>query len=326
MANLVRTPVRSAPARSGGPTPKTRVVLVRHPVKSVRASDEADRTPLVVALWVIGTLGGLGLLWALGHVGFRLGFATTMRVPHLSDAPVGGFATGIRMVLGVPEMVLEAGLANPMMLMVAFVLIAIPAAGLSAARPRRPGGPRGPVIVDVFAAIGAIVAGLNAVAIVTWFSSPLRQDLLRPLPFAPAEAAEWAEQLRVVAGFDVLAVVASALWVVLVLRLPVPLWLRALATTVCIFVLVLMTVGMAISNATAVEVHARRSLYLDDEQPDLGGRLLLGSTPRADAMLHVERHAILVELEPAGASKSVIGTQSVQTYLAERVRDDDAAP
>jgi hypothetical protein len=299
------------------------VVLVRHPVKSVRQSDEADRLPVRLAIGVIAALGTVGLVWLIGHVGYRLGFAPLMRVPHLADAPVGGLATGVAMLLRAPGMVFEAGLARPEWLMVAFAMIAIPAAGLTAARPRRPGGPKAPALVDVFAVLGAVGAGLNTVALVAWVTSPFRQELLRSLPFSPSEAIAWSEDLRIAAGLDVLAVVICALWVVLVMRLPIPLWLRAIAASASIFVLALATVGMAISNATAAEVHARRSVCLDEEHASLHGRLLLGVTQHEHAMLRVDGNVTLVELRPGSEPISIIGTQSVESFLRDQARSEE---
>src|SRR5688572_26732260 len=95
MANLARAkprpPVRSIAAP---PPSKTKILLVRQPVKSVRRSDEPDRTPVRLAIGVITAIGVVGVVWLMGYLGWRLGFAPIMRVPDLRIEGSGGIATG----------------------------------------------------------------------------------------------------------------------------------------------------------------------------------------------------------------------------------------
>ena len=106
--------------------------------------------------------------------------------------------------------------------------------------------------------------------------------------------------------------------VVLVLRLPIPLWLRALSASVAIFALGVGTVGMSVSTATAAQVHARRSICLADQNP-LNGQLLLGTTQHRHALLHVEGNVNLIELSLDPPSLTVVGTQSIVDFLGEQV-------
>ena len=128
------------PGTKGSSRPK--VVLVRQPAHSVRPQDAPDRTPLRLAIGVIAAFGGLVVIWAAGHVGFRLGFAPLVRVPDLSLGAMGGLATGTLSLLAMPGTVITAGVEKPELMMLAFALIALPAAGIAAARRRTPGGPR----------------------------------------------------------------------------------------------------------------------------------------------------------------------------------------
>ena len=86
----------------------------------------------------------VALVWLLGHVGFRLGFAQVIEVTDLRGEFDDGLIAGVIMLIKAPALVIKAGVAQPVWLMVGFLMIAIPAAGLSAARPRVPRGEPSP--------------------------------------------------------------------------------------------------------------------------------------------------------------------------------------
>lgn len=293
MANLARAkprpPVRSiaAPAPSAA---KTKILLVRQPVKSVRRSDEADRTAVRLAIGVITALGIVGVVWLMGYLGWRLGFAPIMRVPDLRIEGSGGIATGTLMLVGLPRVILEAGIIQPMWLMAGFALICVPAASLGAIKAPVHGGPRLKPAIVTMLYVGAIFAMLNAIALMWWTVSPFRNQYVTEIPFRPDQAASWLENLRIVGGLDALGLVAAALWVVVAMRLAVPVWLRALASSVCLFVLVVLAVAFSITNATITQVTTERSVFLDDEG-SLDPQLVVGFTPEYLVSLHVEQTA-----------------------------------
>src|SRR5262245_59810174 len=127
MPNIARTTPRPAPVRAGASASKTKILLVRQPVKSVRKSDEADLTMLKLTIGVLVGCGIVGAIWLLGYVGFRLGFSHLVREPDQLIEGSGGLTTGIMMLISAPRVILEAGIAEPMWLMLGFMLIAIPA-------------------------------------------------------------------------------------------------------------------------------------------------------------------------------------------------------
>jgi len=247
-----------APGRP--PSSRSKLLILRQPVKSVRPEDHPDRTPLRLAIGVIVALGTVSIVWAVGFLGYRLGYAPLIRVPELLGEPGAGLATGTTVIISVPRLIFRAGLAQPIWLMIGFVMISIPAGGLAAAKPKTPGGPRVNPGVAAIAASGAVLAMISGAALIWWTSSPLRGDLLRVLPLDPAQVRTWHHDLQIVAGLDVLAVISAALWVVLVLRLPVQLWLRAVAGSAAFFTLVVVTVAMSISSTAATQAGATRSL------------------------------------------------------------------
>ncbi|MCP3905153.1 MAG: hypothetical protein GY715_16125 [Planctomycetes bacterium] len=311
MPNLTHNPPR--PSRPPG-----KLLLVRQPVKSVRRGDHADPMPLRLALGVIVALGVLLAVWLIGHVGFRLGFAPIVRVPELTGEPGADLAAGTRVLIEVPRVIFRAGLAEPFWLMLAFAMIALPAAGLAAARPRTPGGPRQEPAIAAIAASGAIAAMLNGAALIWWTGSAMRTGLIRMLPLDPAAAPAWYADLQIAAGLDVLAVVAAALWVVLVMRLPVALWLRSIAATTAFFSLVVVLVAMSISTVTATQTGARRSLCQVD---DLSGprSVLLGSTPHHLVLLTAYDDDALIQLRSQRESLTVMGEESIVGYLEQAV-------
>ena len=91
MPNLARTQPRPPVAM---PKARTKVLLVRQPVKSVRKSDEPDRAMYNLILGAIVALGIVGAVWLMGYLGFRMGFAPLVRVPELSIDGGGGILTG----------------------------------------------------------------------------------------------------------------------------------------------------------------------------------------------------------------------------------------
>src|SRR5688572_8669060 len=154
MTSITRTTRRPA-VRAGAAASKTKILLVRQPVKSVRRSDEPDRAALRLAIGVIVGIGSIAAVWLMGYLGFRLGFSELMRVRELELGGGGGLATGAMMLITMPQVILQAGIEQPAWLMIGFVLIAIPAASLGAIKPVAPGGPRPkPAIVFVSFKIG----------------------------------------------------------------------------------------------------------------------------------------------------------------------------
>jgi len=313
--NLARAKPR--PAVHAPPAAKTKILLVRQPVKSVRKSDEPDRAALKLAIGVIAALGVIGAVWFIGFLGHQLGFARLMRVPELSLDVGGGLVVGALVLISLPQVIIQAGIAQPMWLMVGFVLIAIPAASLGAVKPLQPGGPKVKPAIVAISFAGAIFGMINAIALIWWTVSPIRRALIEELPFDFADVNGWLDNLRLAAGMDALATVAAALWVVMAMKLAIPAWMRGLSASACFFALVVVTVAMAMSNATVSQVNTGRSVYLAEEG-SLDERLVVGFTPQSIVTLHVENYRSIIEVSDKPASLTVVGTQSIAGYLDQR--------
>jgi len=305
---------RSPAPRPG--MPKSKVLLVRQPVRSVRQASMPDRTPMRLAIGVIAAIGVVVTVWLMGHLGYHLGFAPLVCVPDLLGQVGIGLSTGALIIISAPHMIFVAGLEQPAWLIVAFVMIALPAAGLGAARPTAPGGPRPSSSVAIIAASGAIAAMLSSCLLIWWTVSPERQSLVSSLPALPADIFAWHRDLQIAAGLDILSVVAASLWVVLVMRLPVPLWLRAIATSAAMFTLVVVTVAMSITNAAAAQAGTPRALCTISPATQTSG-IILGSTPQHLAIIVVEEGTTRVELRSTPDVIDVTGRRTIVDFVAE---------
>ncbi len=310
MSKLARPIVRTGTAR-------TKVILVRQAVKSVRRRDEPDPTMFRLTIGVIVAVGILAGVWLMGHLGFRLGFAPAVRLPELLGEPGEGLATGTLMLISVPRVILLAGVAEPAWLIVGFALIAIPAAAISAAKMPAPGGPRLSSAAVTFSYVGVIAAGMNAVALIWWAASQMRNDKIGELPIALGSAVQWLENLQTVAAFDVLVTIAAALWAVLVLRLAIPVWLKAIAASVSFFTLAVLAVAMSMSNAAVAQIEADRSLVFVGDG-SLDEQLLLGFTRGHAALLRITPdNAVEMQLVERDAKLTVFGRQSLIDLLRD---------
>lgn len=298
---------------------RTKVLLVRQPVKSVRKSDEPDRMMVRLMFGVLAAIGSAAAVWLIGHVGFRLGFAPLIGLPELRSAPGEGLVTGMLMLIAAPRVILQAAIEQPMWLLIAFGLLAIPAAGLSAAKPRSPGGPPLSNLAVTASHAAVILGGLNTIALTWWTVSPQRSMLVAELPFHVTEATQWLRDLQTAAGMDLLAWVAAALWVVLAFRLPVALWLKALLATATFFALIVVTVAMAVTNGSSAHIETGRSLCLV-ENDSAQWRLMLGHVGDQTATLQIAADAATVELVQPGESVVVIGSRSIIDEFEEVAR------
>ena len=118
---------------------RTRVVLVRQPVKDV--SQDADRDVLlryIVAAFSLVVLLG-SLLVALGALGGTLGFEDALGPPRRHLNLTTSFIEGTATVGAIPSIVLRASDIAVLLPLFGFISVGIPAALLALARPRVPG-------------------------------------------------------------------------------------------------------------------------------------------------------------------------------------------
>ena len=113
--------------------------------------------------------------------------------------------------------------------------------------------------------------------------------------------------------------IAAAVWVVLVMRLAIPMWLRALSASASFFALVVVTVAVSASSAAVAQLQLPRSeVFIDDGS--VHTRLLLGFTPRQVATLRIDEGGAIVELHDRSMMMTVIGRKSIVGMLDEAQR------
>lgn len=292
---------------------KTRVLLVRQPVKSVRRSDEPDRLPLRLLIGILAVIGGVASIWLIGHLGFRLGFASMLGVPELLAEPGAGLATGARILLSTPLQIFRAGVAEPLWLMLGFAMIAAPSAALAGVRPVTPGGPRPKPGYSFFCMTSAVVGLIAAALIIAYVVSPVRLRWFAPLPSGLSSFDAWERGLSIVAGMDVLLLTSGVIWVVLLFRLMLPVWMRALALAGTIFAVIVALVATGMSGATAAQLAAPRSMVtLPDESTSY---LLLGYTREHTVLLWIQEDRTMIALQPADQSMRLSTRVSLEQFL-----------
>ena len=220
-------------------------------------------------------------------------------------------ATGVMILVGAPNAIFQAGVADPIRLLMGFVVIAIPAGALAAARPRTPGTPLPHPVYAAMANAGAVAALANGAGIVWWIGSAFRGGLLRRIPPDVVAASTWNEGLSVAAGLDTFAVAAAGLWVVLIFRLPIARWLRALAAVASFFSLVVALVAFAISSGAAVHAQSMRELVIVDAEP----ALRLGGVGARDVLLRRSDSRLQVSIEEVPSSMKVVGLTTVPGFI-----------
>jgi len=309
MSKLVRAP---SPQPVG---PRTRVLVVRQPVRSVSQASEGSRIMGRIVLATVITAGALLLLWMLGMLGHRLGFAVHMRVPELVQHPTAAFADGVRMIINGPETIIEAGINRVVWLLLAFLAIAAPAAGLAASQPYVAGGPKQSQLAVTFSWIGAIAAIVAALLIVWWSASPARRALIGELPYNAEQVDAWLAQLRTAAGLDALALLSAVLWVILLFRLKLPTWLNALSVTLTLAGAAIAFASFSVSAGSVAGVQSPRSVCIIDGQFNQP-HLLIGSTEQQIATVRVqEPNVVTVQLTDRPSTIDIKASMPIADFL-----------
>lgn len=224
MPNLTPSSGQKRPSPADGAI--TRVVVVRENpervTKSVRANEDPSRMGARTGFWSAIGFGTITFLWLTGHFGESLGFARALGMPELVVSSDQGLSAGVRMLLLVPLRIFEMAMVDPMRLAAAFAVITVPAAGLSVARPRVPGGPPNSKMATGLSGMALVAAAIVFTLLVTWIAWPGRRATLGLAPMDRAGFGPWLDAATAVAGFDALALVAGILWLVLLFRLPLP--------------------------------------------------------------------------------------------------------
>ncbi len=303
-------------ARRSKTSSGSRVLLLRQPARSVGAGHDATPLSVQLAIGVIVALGVVGTMWLIGFLGFHMGFVPLLGISELSTPPGGGLAAATALLTSIPRTILRMGIGDPLLLMLGFVAIAIPAGGLAAVRPASPGGPKPHVLTVVFSYSTAVGACVFASIVLWWLASPLRSDLIGPFPMHAMAATDWLAELRRAAALDVLLVTAMALWTVLIMKLTIQRWLRGLAAGFVYPVLLLATTAMAMSNGAVSQATIGRTVAMAFEGATADRVLVLGESHGQLATLRVSGDEVALELVEHPARLRVVDYQGLAEFIA----------
>lgn len=297
------------------PAHRTKILVLRQPMKSVRPEDERRPIPLGLVVGSLATVGAVGVVWLLGYIGYRLGFADVLGVPELLTESGGGLLTGALITMQFPLRVFEVSVAEPLWLMMAFLLVAIPAGGLVGARRLSRGGPKPSTLFTTMSWTGAIAAALFGGLALAYVVAPFRAAWMRPLPEDLGMMEAWLNGLSVVAGLDGLMVIAAVLWAVLSMRVECPPWMRGISAGAAIFALGVTSFAMAISNAAVAQLHRQRSVAI------IGGvdspQVLVGYTRRHAVVMHTDANRPVIEFFDVPTQFWVTERKSIADLLLE---------
>lgn len=309
MGDLVRSS-----ASKGGDGARTRIFLVRQPARSVGPGETPGLLPLRLTIGVIVGVGAIVIGWLIGTLGTRMGFAPLVHLPGLELTISDGLVAAVWIVMSLPATIIRTGIEHPLLMMLCYALIAVPAGSLAGARTATPGGPKPHVLSTVFAYSVAVACALQACLLIWWVTSSFRIELIAPLPFDGGEIAGWFTSMRVAAGFDVLAFIIAGLWVVLIMRVAIPLWLRSLCAPAAIIALVVVTIAMSITNATVAQVQAPRTVLMGRDEA-ASSRLWIGQVDGQMAVMSRAGDEVVIEVEPPSTALGITGQQSIIDFV-----------
>lgn len=305
--------IRSSGAGTGDGS-RPRIFLVRQNARSVRPGDARSPLPVRLAIGVIVGAGTIILAWLIGTIGLRLGFAPLIHVPGLDVSVVDGLTATVLIAMSVPATIIRTGVEHPMLMMLCYALIALPAGCLAGARTATPGGPRPHPLSIIFAYTVAVLSAAQACALVWWAVSSFRTALISPLPVHTVEVAEWFTSIRAAAGLDMLACIIAALWVVLIMRVAIPLWLRALCAPAALIALVVVSIAMSMTNTTVSQMQAPR--MITGHEMNEGGSLIIGRVDGQRVVLSRAGEELVIELHAPPAASRITGRESILTFTA----------
>ncbi len=281
---------------------------------AVSTSDDPARDGVRLGVIAFTTAASVVGLTALGAIAAHVGVDAWLGAGPGARSFGELFVTGVRLPLAMLRALYASGVDDPVFFGAAMALLIPPIAALAAARPIRPGGPRASAAVINAGRLGAVlvVAGSIGIAIRLF-------NLDRPTLAETASDAAWLDHLRSLAASDAVSMALAILLAVLIFRLPVDRWVRALGGTLAIGTAVAAAVSAAASNGIVDEVErphpilaSKSTTVLNDaDAPD--HRLLLGAARDGLRLTLGADIAAPVVLEPPTPA-AVVGHISIAAW------------
>lgn len=275
------------------------------------------RLALVVAITAFALVGIL----VLGIVGFRTGFAAAIGVPTLTQTLGEAFARGLAVPVALLESMYATGVRTPLLFTGALIIMLPPIAAIVIAKPRTIDAEPPRPEARIAAAIGGALIVIADI-IIAVRTAQASHDLLKA-PFGEDLAAftPWIESMESLAAKDLIGLVVAVLLAVLVFRLPLDRWARAIVGTLTIATCVIAAAATAASGGLIAGIDEPRSVL--DANP--GTSLLLGTT---DTSLDV-----IVSLSPLDQTKLngvviqlpmrsfILGPKSLRQFVASHASE-----
>ena len=301
----------TASSRSSSSTRSTKTGVSR---RAVTTADDPAREGVRLGVIAFTTFVSFVGLLALGAIAGHVGADVWIGAGPMTRSVGETFVIGVRLPLAMLRALYASGVDDPLFFASAMALLIPPIAALVAARPIRPGEPRPTPAVLNAARLGAALVVAGAIAVGVRLANVARPTIADAMP---GEA--WLDRVNGLAASDAISMVFAILLAVLVFRLPVDRWVRALAGTIAIATAMAATVAAAASSGIAGEVERPHPMVrwsaINDADLDAAPRLLLGTTADGGCVLLDAAAPMRVVVEPR-AALIVTGRDSIAGRLA----------
>ena len=303
--------IATASSRSSSSTRSTKTGVSR---RAVTTADDPAREGVRLGVIAFTTFVSFVGLLALGAIAGHVGADVWIGAGPMTRSVGETFVIGVRLPLAMLRALYASGVDDPLFFASAMALLIPPIAALVAARPIRPGEPRPTPAVLNAARLGAALIVAGAIAVGVRLANVARPTIADAMPGEP-----WLDRVHGLAASDAISMVFAILLAVLVFRLPVDRWVRALAGTIAIATAMAATVAAAASSGIAGEVERPHPMVrwsaINDADLDAAPRLLLGTTADGGCVLLDPAAPMRVVVEPR-AALTVTGRDSIAGRLA----------
>lgn len=279
---------------------------------TLQPNQSAARLALVVAITAFSLVGIL----VLGIVGFRTGFAAAVGVPTLSQTLGEAFARGLAIPVALLQSVYTTGVRTPLLFTGALIIMLPPIAAIVIATPRRTEQQPPRSEARIAAAIGGGLIVLADIIIAVRTAAASHNLLKAPFGENFAAFAPWIESMEALAATDLIALVVAVLLAVLVFRLPLDRWARAVVGTLTIGTCVIAAAATAASGGRVAGIDEPRSVI----HANPGTSLLLGTTDtRLDVLVgwdvvdSTKLNGVVIQLPKRTL---VLGPKSLRQFVA----------
>jgi hypothetical protein len=277
--------------------------------RAVTSADDPARDGVRLGVIAFTTAASFAGLLALGAIAGHVGADAWVGAGSMERTIGEYLVNGVRLPWAMLRTLYASGVDDPLFFALAMALLIPPIAALAAARPIRAGESRPTSAMVNAARLGAalIVAASTGVAIrLANVARPTIADV------APGDA--WLDDLQGLAAADAISMAFAILLAVLVFRLPVDRWVRALAGTVAIATALAATVAAAASSGIAADVEQPRPIVRVESDGSSGERLLIGSTVDGSSVLLEPGAPATILIRPK-AALTIAGRRSVVATL-----------